>query len=419
MFKRKSFLFSMTLLLVLSMVLAACGPNREEVKQENGASNEGGEPAKPDELTVWAWDDVAEAYKDIAEKYTEKTGITVNVVAGDNQDISLDAPAGRGPDLFYGTHDRLGDIYLQGLAAELELTDEQLQGYQEAALESFSYEGKLLGVPSSVETIGLFYNTDLVPEAPQTIDDLMKAAESLTNPEKDEYGFLNMTSDFYPSFPFLIASGGYVFGKSEEGTYDTEDIGLATDDVVKGAEIIQALHENKYIPDSITYDVMNGLFRDGKVGAIISGPWSINDFQEGLGDKLAIAPLPSFEGEHLNSFLGVKGWLISEYSENKYWASDLALFMTNAENSKILFEEADRIPARTDIEIDNELYKGIQEQLEYAVPMPNIPEMAQVWEPMGNALVFISNGDDPKPVLEEAVKQIKEQIALLGSGNNN
>jgi hypothetical protein len=34
--------------------------------------------------------------------------------------------------------------------------------------------------------------------------------------------------------------------------------------------------------------------------------------------------------------------------------------------------------------------------------MPNIPEMRQVWEPMGNASIFISNGKNPKQALDEA-----------------
>ncbi len=409
----KKYLSVGVLLLVFSILLSACGPQREVTQNEV----EQDEPEKPEELTIWAWEDTKSAFQNIGDKYTEKTGIKVNVVAAENADISLDAPAGRGPDLFYETHDRIGDAYLQGLAAEIELTDEQLEGYQKSALEAFTVDGKLLGIPSSVETIALFYNKELVPEAPQTIEEINEIGEKLTNADQNEFGFLNITSDLYPTFPFLTAAGGYVFGKNEQGGYDTSDIGLASDEVVEGAKIIQSWHENGYIPESLTYDVMNGLFRDGKVGAIISGPWGIPDFEKGLGDNLGIAPLPTYNGEHLQSFLGVKGFAVSEYSESKYWATDLGLFMTNAVNSKSLFEEVKRLPARNDVDVENELYQGIQEQLQYAKPTPNIPAMAQVWEPMGDALVFITQGEDPKEVLKEAVAAIKEQISLLG-GNN-
>ncbi|WP_332695949.1 sugar ABC transporter substrate-binding protein [Halalkalibacter lacteus] len=416
MLKTKLITYGFVVMLVLSIILTACGPQRDTTEIEQETSN-GEAPDKPEELTFWAWDDVISTFQVIGDRYTEETGIKVNVIDAQNADLSLDAPAGKGPDLYYETHDRIGDSYLQGVASELTLTEEQRSGYEESALEAFTYDGKLLGIPSSVETIGLFYNKELVPDAPKTIEDITNIAASLTNTEKDEYGFLNVTSDFYPMFPFLTAAGGYVFGENEEGGFDTSDIGLASDEVVEGANLIRSWHESNYIPKSVTYDVMNGLFRDGKVGAIISGPWGIPDFSSGLGDNLAIAPLPTFNGNQLQSFLGVKGMAISEYSENKYWATDFALFMSNPENSKFLFDELKRIPARGDVTVDDELYQGIQEQIQYAVPMPNIPEMAQVWDPMGDALVFISQGEDPKEVLEEAVANIKEQISLLDGSN--
>ena len=51
--------------------------------------------------------------------------------------------------------------------------------------------------------------------------------------------------------------------------------------------------------------------------------------------------------------------------------------------------------------------------------MPNIPEMAQVWDPMGDALIFISNGDDPREVLEEAKSQIQTDIDSASGGQDS
>ncbi|WP_152658340.1 extracellular solute-binding protein [Oceanobacillus sp. CFH 90083] len=400
----------------LIILLSACGPQRDNVEVEEGTVNDE-IPEKPEELNVWAWDNVLEPLKMLAEKYTEETGIKVNVIVGDNANLTLDAPAGKGPDIYYETHDRMGERYVQGVVSELTLTDEQLSGYQESALEGFTYEGELLGIPSSLETIGLLYNKSLIPEAPETVEELNNYAEELTNPSNDEYGFLTITSDFYFMYPFLTSGNGYVFGEDEQGSYNTSDIGLTEDDVIQGANLVYSWHEDGFIPESINDDIMSSLFSNGQVGAITSGPWAVEGFRESLGDDLAIAPLPTYNGEHLESFLGVKGFAVSEYSENKYWATDLALFMTNAENSQTMFEDYNLIPARTDVTVDDELYEGFQEQIQFASPMPNIPEMAQVWDPMEDALVFISQGDDPKAVLEEAVDYIKAQISLMGGSN--
>jgi arabinogalactan oligomer/maltooligosaccharide transport system substrate-binding protein len=430
MFK-KSTLLTFLLMLVLSLALVACGPDREETpeptegettNETTNESTEGDQPAKPDSLTMWVNDEESQvqAYEEIAAKYEEENGISVNIVPQSMLDqldaLSLDGPAGHGPDLFFHPHDRVGAIYLQGLAAELEVTADQLAGYPEGALQALSYEGFQFGIPAVIETYGLFYNTDLIPEAPETMDELLEIAKELTNPANDEYGFLMEATNFYFTYPFLAGPGGYVFGRDADGGYDIEDIGLGNEGAIEGGQLIQSWFEDGLIPQGITGDVMNGLFREGKVGAVVTGPWSIPDYSADLGDKLKVTTLPTINGENLNSFSGVKGWFVSEYSENKYWATDLALFITNSTNGEHYFNVAGEIPARTDIKIDDELRNGILAQAEFAEPMPNVPEMSQVWDPMADALEFIAKGDDVSEVLEEAVEHIKEQIELT-AGN--
>jgi arabinogalactan oligomer/maltooligosaccharide transport system substrate-binding protein len=424
--KMRSFLLLLVMGLVLA-VLAACGPDREEeaapAPSEGETEGEVTEAEKPDTLTMWVNDEDAQldAYEEITERFTEETGINVDITPFSMLDqtdaLSLDAASGGGPDLFFQPNDRMGDIYLQGLAAELELTEEQLEGYPEGAITALSYEGAQLGIPAVIETYGLMYNTELVEEAPATIEELEQIAEELTNASADEYGFLMEGTNFYYLYPFLEAYGGYVFNQDDNGVYDIEDIGLANEGAQEGAELIQSWFEAGYLPQGITGDIMNGLFEDGKVGAVVTGPWNIPNYSAALGDNLAVAPLPSIDGENMASFSGVKGWLVNEYSENIEWATELALFITNPENALTYFEVAGELPARTDVEIDDELRAGLVEQAEYAVPMPNIPAMSQVWDPMGDAFEFISQGQDAQEVLEEAVDQIKEQIQLSEGAN--
>lgn len=424
MFK-KSTLLTFLLMLVLSLALVACGPERdgnsEPTPTEGDTTDETAEavqPAKPESLTMWVNDPESQvqAYEEIAAKYEAETGIAVTIVPQSMLEqldaLSLDGPAGHGPDLFFHPHDRVGAIHLQGLAAELEVTEEQLAGYPEGALQALSYEGFQYGIPAVIETYSLFYNTDLIPEAPETMDELIEISKELTNAANDEYGFLMEATNFYFTYPFLAGPGGYVFGRDAEGGYDIEDIGLGNEGAIEGGKQIQSWFEEGLIPQGITGDIMNGLFREGKVGAVVTGPWSIPDYSADLGDKLKVTTLPTINGEKLNSFSGVKGWFVSEYSENKYWATDLALFITNSANGEHYFNVAGEIPARTDIKIDDELRNGILAQAEYAEPMPNVPEMSQVWDPMAEALEFISKGDDVAEVLGEAVEHINEQIEL-------
>lgn len=427
MFKTKKFWCKGIVMFSTLGILAACGngdsaeEDSSEETSETGDTSNGDIPEKPEELTMWVHEEEAqlEAYEVITEQFTEEFDIEVTITPyaqGEQLDgISLDGPQGIGPDLFYAAHDNVGNIHLQGLAAELDLTDDQqerLDQYTEAAVTSFSYDGIQYGIPSVVETYVLFYNRSLVPEAPSTIEELMDIAVELN--DGDTYGFLIDGTNFYFSYPFLTGPGGYVFNQDDEGIYDVNDVGLNTDGAVEGAELIQTWYTDNLLPAGVDTDIVSGVFQEGRAGLAVSGPWAIPDFREGLGDDLGISVLPTWDGEHLSSFAGNKGWLVNYYSENEYWATELALFISNAENGETYFEIAGELPAHSESVIEDDMMLPVLEQIQYAEPMPNVPEMSVVWEPMADALTFISQGDDPREVLDEAVDQIESNISMMG-----
>lgn len=139
--------FSLVLMAVMLIgMLAACGPKRdvEQSKQANQGTTENAQ--KPEKLVVWVNDDEKQkqALKDIFQKYTEKTGIKIEMVAVSMLDqtkkLALDGPAGKGPDVFYQPHDRIGDIVLQGLADPIDLGDAKGE-YSPTAIEAVTYDG--------------------------------------------------------------------------------------------------------------------------------------------------------------------------------------------------------------------------------------------------------------------------------------
>ncbi|WP_243385580.1 sugar ABC transporter substrate-binding protein [Bacillus kexueae] len=419
----KKFL-SIFMIVVLGLsLLTACGPKRDAEQTAN--EGEGNSTEMPEKLVVWVNDDEKqkEALTTIFEKYTEQTGIEIEAVAVNMLDqtksLALDGPAGNGPDVFFQPHDRIGDVVLQGLAEPIDLGEAEKE-YSETAINAVTYDGEIYGVPQVVETYGLFYNKDLVSEAPTTMDELMAIAKEQTDASADKYGFLMEAANFYFVYPFFAGYGGYVFDKAD-GAYDVSNIGLANEGAVKGGELIQSWFKEGYIPKEITNDIMNGLFSEGKVGTVITGPWNIPTYRDALGDKLGTAPLPLLDnGEHPKSFVGVKSWMLSSFSDHKEWAIDFMKFITDYENSMHYYEVAGEMPANeaalTDEKITNDpLMAGFAEQIQYGEPMPSTPQMSQVWDPMGNALQFLADGDDVKSVLEEAVQTIQDNIAASGA----
>src|SRR5699024_11052742 len=170
------------------------------------------------------------------------------------------------------------------------------------------------------------------------------------------------------------------------------------------------------LPKTITVDVLDGLFTEGKVGMVLSGPCSIPYYKDALGDDRGTARLHKLNSDMAPSILCVKSWFVSSFSDHSEWATDLAKFMTNDENSNVIYESTGELPPRQDIiaQIDDPIYDGYTEQIPYGIAMPNIPEMSAVWD-MDDAIELIINGDEIEDVLKSTGENIEQQISLSGN----
>ena len=105
-------------------------------------------------------------------------------------------------------------------------------------------DGNVYGAPAVIETLVLYYNKDLLPEAPKTFEEVEKLAEDPAYNFEGEAGkntaFLADWVNFYYAYGLLSGNGGYVFGK--DGT-DAKDIGLANDGSIKGLEYAKTWYE--------------------------------------------------------------------------------------------------------------------------------------------------------------------------------
>lgn len=415
--KRLAILFGIVLMVSL---IVACEPDRGE-PQVSQDLEEGEMPDKPEQLLVWVHDDedgdisAEELYADYFGNYTEETGIEVVMeivpMPDQVQNLALAGPSGDGPDIFFQPQDRLGDVVAQGLATPIVYSNEEINGFSKAAIDAFTYEGEIYGAPVAIETYFAYYNKAIIDEYPTTIEDVFKMSQEFTDRENDQFGFL-VSPEFYYLYSFINSNGGYIFGE-QDGVYDVDDIGLDNEGAVAGLEQYMEFINADILPRTLTVDVLDGLFTDGKVGMVISGPWAISNYQRALGDDLGTAPLPEMGGEIAPSFVGVKSWLVSSYSEHPEWAMDLAKFITNDESSQLYHELTNELPPRPAIldAIDDPIYAGHTQQIEYGTPMPNIPEMSAVWD-MDDAIQLIINGEDIEEVLSETVQNIKDQIEL-------
>lgn len=356
----------------------------------------------------------------VKAEYTKKTGVEIEVVGIDQlaqaAKLALDGPAGKGADVVVWPHDRIGQSVLEGIIAPLNLSKSQLSQYIDSTVQAMSYGGKVYGVPYSLETTALIYNKDLMPKVPATIDELIKVATDINKTGKK--GFLFDITNFYFSYGFLGGYGGYVFKTTKTGL-DVKDLGLANKGAVQGADILKKFRTSGLVPEGTDYGVADGLFKEGKVAAIINGPWAFAEYKK-AGVNYGIAPLPKLSnGKYPQSFIGVKGYYVSAFSKQKEEATKFILWLTSKEIAYKHYQSNAIIPtskAVLDMKEfkENKDYVAFATQASRGIPMPNVPEMGQVWDPMKNAITYILKGEAAtRAALQDAVETIKENIAEM------
>lgn len=332
------------------------------------------------------------------------------------QNLLLNAPEGQGPDLVATIpHDQLGQLAEGGVLAGVEqfATPEYLQDLTEQSRLAFTLNSQLYGLPMYVDGPALIVNRGLVPEGPDTLEEMIQKAQELTT--DDTYGFLQVQDGdtFYHNYAWTHGLGGYVFGRDAEGNLDPSDIGLANEGAVRAAELVRSLrYDYDLIPPGVSYDVMHGQFLEGAAAMVVNGPWAIPDYVA-AGIDVDVMPIPpSEDGTEYAGFIGVQGVVLNEFSDNKLEAANLAKWLIRADAQVGLAEAGGRIPASQSAAeqvSDDPVIAGFAEALANGQPMPNIPEMGAVWTPMQTAFALIleSPDSDIPTILENAVSEIR------------
>lgn len=371
-------------------------------------------------LLIWADETRASVIEELGPQFEEEFGVSLEVQQlgfGDIRDqMGIAAPAGEGPDVIIGAHDWLGELVTNGLVAPVDLGD-KVDDFSPVAIQAFSYEGELYGVPYAVENIGLFYNTDIVMDPPATFAEVRTMSEELIASGDATYGFIRQEGDPFHFFPIQTAFGGYVFGLNEDGSYNPDDVGIDDPGSIAALEWVQDMVADGLIPAGLDGQAAQTLFQDGEAAMYITGPWNIGSFSE-AGLNFAIAPIPAGEedGEFGKPFIGAQGFMVSAFSENQFLAQAfLTEFVASTEVQLALYEQGNRAPAMISAldQVDDEYLAQLAVAGENGLPMPAIPEMSAVWTAWGDAvtLAMQDTSADPADLFGLAAETIRSTIA--------
>jgi multiple sugar transport system substrate-binding protein len=344
----RSFARTVTALLIVTLVTAACGLSNSNTGTGGQATNVkpkiAKEPKKPVTITFSSW--VASQGSPIlkwAEQFHKiHPNITIQfqTTTSDNssQKLTTEIAGGNPPDSAFMDSSAVGDFGPRGALVNLDgyiagskvvQGDDYVPGFKSAA----SYKGHMFALPFEGETTSLFYRTDLFQKAgisrpPTTWDELKADAAKLTDPAQKTYGwFATAPEAAYYWYPFLWQAGG------QQLTPDGQKVALDSPQGQAAANFYVSLTKYAppdYLPDS-SWDGRVA-FAAGKVAMYMAGQWFGGDMKSEfpqINGKWAVAPLPegpqgcatSIAGDDLGIFAQSKNqdaaWMWIEYLSSK------------------------------------------------------------------------------------------------------
>lgn len=456
-----SLVLSFTLALTCSVSFSACG--KEKSSGETAVTDVSSLNPTGEQITLRILEnDTAkkEGYFEkllaaFNEKYAEYNIVAVDADMDEYTDLAQNGPYGYGPDVLYQAND-----VLMRYAADkhiLPLTLNDYECYSQIPSEAWdafkiSFDGVtyICGVPVNIQEPMLYYRKDMLPEnwqsewdkdkndVPDFLEnwcDLYAYSKYLrdtdTSANKDsQYGLMLSYNDLYMNGEFIFSYGGYVFAKNEDGTFDTENIGLGSGNAANGMYAMKQLAylmNEGCIDDTITSNRYEKL-ANGTYSFAVSTPDTYVLFVDKLAlqyesqgmteaeaktkasENLVMTELPSKmpangdlsadttklqDSDYVSTVVmgGVNGYGISAYTEHKEAAVAFVNFATGYEMINLRMDTLGIAPTRSDVAKESggtteKIFTSLAEGRIYL--MPSVKQLNQVWTPVHTFLSDIA-----------------------------
>ncbi len=284
---------------------------------------------------------------------------------------------GLGPDMVIAPTRWIPALTSEGLIQNIEPDNPPLEHFLTAAVENVRYDGNLYGLPFSLEPAALYYNVERVATPPQTLDDMLAQGADNTT-----FGILTR---FDGGFWGVAALGGQLFGPDGR-------VVLNQGAFASWLSWLQNAQDAPGLTLSRDPVALRELFIAGELDAYVGKPDDLPLVREALGTTgFAVAPLPGGQGNPAGPLLDVDAMLFNPATSNatRQAALELARFLTNDEQSRVLIRTRNIVPANRRVQPNARLYPGISgfvTQARTAVAVPNTVAMSAVLA-QGDALL--------------------------------
>lgn len=357
----KKFSFLLALMLVLSMLVVGCGKNnggntnntgntgKEDTdKKETPNSGDKDETKAASKIIVFQSKvEIVDDLEKLAKDYKAETGVEVEVwgTTGDDylQQLKIKL-GGEGPTIFSlapGAESNDLSAYLADISDLTFIKDI-------AAGMADEKDGKVVGIPYTMEGFGVVYNKSMIDASKVT--DLNSFVQMLKDQKAAGVNGFSLSQESYflighiLNTPFALQADPIDFiNKLVAGEIKMKDY----KEFVEFAELMVAVRENTVNPLEVKYDTQTGDFATKKTASIHQGNWSYGMFKDYNVDfEMGMMPLPIAGNDKIAASVPTCWYVNSQAKEEEVKAAKdfLNWLYTSETGTKYLLEDFGFIP---------------------------------------------------------------------------
>ncbi len=433
-FSRRSLLAAIPATLVLS----GCGGGTSGAPTKIADAD----PKKDVELVWWTGqaDEPQQILEELAAEFmTMHPNVKITTSAGASTtdqllgQLSASFAGGTYPDISYAYGSWASE--LGGSGRTLDLTEQvagdsavDWEGFPEAARDTATPDDKIIGFPAVVDNLAVVYNRAVLAEAglpdpspDWTWDDFREMCKKIKDSGDGLYGTNLSVSGgedtTWRLWPVLWQNGGAVL------TDDDEESAFASEEGVKALDLQRAMavdDESVYLDQ--TDEKYGPLFREGRIGMMITGPWEIYETAE-AGIDYGVQVLPGTNGDH-TTVTGPDLWVTYDHqdADRAYWAYELVKWFTAGPQDARFNLAVGNLPLSTGTQATPEYQTYLEDypgaevfvaNLDNAtIPRPTVPGYVGLSAAVGKAVSQVLQGAaEPKEALDEAAKSADRALA--------
>jgi multiple sugar transport system substrate-binding protein len=418
---------------LLALVAAACTSDGGGSTQPEDGDGGGG----PVEIVMWhgyaglekrALDTLVEDYN---ASQTDAVVTTFQLSSNDRglQKVLTAIAGGEPPDISYLYGSWAANIAESGSTVVLNdmiesTPDFDWEDFYPGERTAATVDGNIIGVPALVDNLAIVYNPELFddagvdyPSADWTWDDFRAAAQALTDPDQQQYGWAypaDATEDTVWHWDAMLweAGGDILNADNTQAVFNSE----------AGVRALTVLDEMANEDQSILIDTTNtkidDLFNNGKIGMVVTGPWALPGY---TNVDYGVEIMPAFENHQ--TIAGPDNWVLFDNGPERVQAAwDFTTWFTAPEQLVRDSLMTGHLPTRASVtelpeyEEFPKKWPGVDvfvenlENVEKARPV--VTTYPRISEAMGQAIVAVLLGEqEPQAALDEAATKVNAILA--------